>query len=279
MVVLPGTPHGSDNSIQAASCYANSFCRFRTVYCLHCFATSLGHQKVSDIISQLIAAGGDPASCTFSKEELEKLRMLVYLEDGRYFDRNEKVHIITLRYLLKKPFDRIKSWKGHVVERCSKGLRKLRHRMRGFGTIEMQVLRTTGLEFGSYRLTIRRKLFELIFAQALFNSYIDQLSVKSFARENFKKWLLNCYINIVPVKVGKSVCKPNEGSSTFSQLFEKEFSELAPEEFFVWCLGLPHYTQGVGENAVKIHMDAVKRFGLDMDKISESIACARKHCP
>lgn len=236
-------------------------------------------KKVSDIISQLIAAGGDPASCTFCEEDLEKLRILVYLEDGGYLNRNEKVHIITLRYLLKKLFNRIKIWKGNVVEGCARGFRKLRHRVRGLGTIEMQVLRTVGLEFGSYRLTIRRKLFELLFAQALFNSYINQLSVKSFARDNFKKWLLNCYINLVPVKVGKSVCKPKEKSSTFLQLFEKEFSELSPEEFFVWCLGLPHYTQGVGMNAVEIHKDAVKRFNLEMNKITDSITCARRHCP
>lgn len=239
----------------------------------------LATKEVSDILACLRKIGGDPASCVFSDVELDKLKILVYMEDGNYYCRDEKVHIITLRYLLAKLFVRIKRWSGDLAEGCARGISKLRRRVRGFGTIEMQVLRNVGLEFGSYRLTVRRKLFELLFAQAVLNSYIDQLSIQSFARKNFKNWLLNCYISLVPIKVGNSICKPSSRSSTFSQLFMKEFSKISMEEFFVWCLGLPHYREGVGERAVKIHMDAVRRFNLDIDKIYEAIAQARKQCP
>lgn len=241
----------------------------------HRFAT----KTVSEIVERLHEVGDDPAAHSLDSKEMDKLEILIFLEDGGYFIRDEKVHIITIRYFLSKAVDRIRNWKGNVVKRCLNGLRKVRYLYRGYGTIEMQILRTIGLEFGSYRLTFRRKVFEWFYAQALFNCFIDQLSDKSDARKNIKQWLLKCYIKIVPVKVGKTTCKPEKDCSTFNQLFEKEFHELSKEEFFVWCLGLPHYSEGVGERAVMIHMDAVRRFGLDIGEIRESISSARRRRP
>lgn len=239
----------------------------------------LATKDVSAIIARLRELGGDPASCSFSAEEINKLKLLVFMEDGSYFSRDEKVHIITLRCLLKKLFARVGKWKGNIARGCTRRLRRLKRHIRGFGTIEMQILRNVGLDFGSYQLSIRRKVFELLFSQALFNCYIDQLSENSFARKNFKYWLLNCYLCLVPVKVGKTVCKPIGHVSTFKKLFKKDFSEVSMEEFFVWCLGLPHYANGVGENAVMIHKDAVRKFNLDERKNREAISRAREQCP
>lgn len=143
------------------------------------------------------------------------------------------------------------------------------------GTIEMQILRNIGLEFGSFQLTLRRKVFEFVFSRSFFNSYIDQLERSSFGRSNVKWWILRCYLSIVPVKIGHSVCRPQKGSSTFAQVFGREFSELSREEFFVWCLGLPHYAAGVGPRAVWMHDDAVIRFGLDRGEIERVLERVR----
>ena len=82
---------------------------------------------------------------------------------------------------------------------------------------------------------------------------------------------MRCYLNLVSIKIGNIVLYPMEDNSTFKQLFKKEFSELTEEEFFVWCLGLPHYENGVGERAVEIHVDTVRRFGLCKESINETI--------
>lgn len=143
------------------------------------------------------------------------------------------------------------------------------------GTIEMQILRNIRLEFGSFQLTLRRKVFEFVFSRSFFNSYIDQLERSSFGRSNVKWWILRCYLRIVPVKIGHSVCRPQKGGSTFAQIFGREFSELTREEFFVWCLGLPHYAAGVGPRAVWMHDDAVIRFGLDRGEIGRVLERVR----
>ena len=50
----------------------------------------------------------------------------------------------------------------------------------------MQILRNIGLEFGSFQLTLRRKVFEFVFSRSFFNSYIEQLERSSFGRSNVK---------------------------------------------------------------------------------------------
>lgn len=165
----------------------------------------------------------------------------------------------------------MKGYGPALIKRELNRIGSLSHYIRGYGTIEMQVIRNIGLDLGSYRLIIRRKLFELLFSQAVFNSYINQLSRNSPARNNIKNWILNCYLNLVSVKVDDIVCRPKKGKSTFQQLFGKDFSKLTEEEFFIWCLGLPHYENGVGKRAVEIHMDTARHFGLDQESINGMI--------
>ena len=228
-------------------------------------------KPISNIIRELEELGGDPASCSFDERDIQKLQILLYMEDGSFLYRNEQTHIVTARYLASRVICRIKRNGLALIRNSINRIGSFRRYIRGYGTIEMQIIRNTGLNFGSYRLTARRKLFELLFSQAVFNSYINQLSKNSPARKNIKKWILNCYLNLVSVKIGDTVCYPKKDSSTFKQLFEKDFSELTEEEFFVWCLGLPHYEKGVGKRAVGIHIDAVNYFGLDRESVNETI--------
>ncbi len=232
-------------------------------------------KPISLIIGELEELGGDPASCSFDDEDNRKLQILVYMEDGNFLSRNEHTHIVTARYLASRVVLRLKRSGLTLIRSSISSFGSFRRYIRGYGTIEMQIIRNTGLHFGSYRLTARRKLFELLFAQAVFNSYIDQLSKNSPARKNIKKWILRCYLNLVSIKIDDTVRYPMKDNSTFQQLFKKDFSELTEEEFFVWCLGLPHYENGVGKRAVEIHIDAVRRFGLCKESINETIASLR----
>lgn len=237
-------------------------------------ATSRRHfstKSISDITRKLEELGGDPASCSFDESDNRKLQILLHMEDKHFLDRSEHTHIVTARYLISRVVRRMKGYGPALIKRELNRIGSLSHYIRGYGTIEMQVIRNIGLDFGSYRLIIRRKLFELLFSQAVFNSYINQLSRNSPARNNIKNWILNCYLNLVSVKIDDIVCCPKKGESTFQQLFGKDFSKLTEEEFFIWCLGLPHYENGVGKRAVEIHMDTVRHFGLDQESINGTI--------
>lgn len=233
---------------------------------------------VTEIIAAIKCAAGDPALSPRDSDSEAKYDILVFMEDGTFLTRSEKTHILTPRALAPKIWRRIRRFirDGRSLRSINRG--NLARHIRGYGTIEMQLLRSIGLKFGSYQLTLRRKAFELVFSQTIFNSYLAQLNPESDARKRFSYWVLQAYTSIVSVKVGETACRPNRDSSTFAQLFGKEFSELSQEEFFVWCLGLPHYELGVGPNAVAIHQDAMERFGLNRQKIDEAIKTARERC-
>lgn len=228
-------------------------------------------KSISRIIKELEVLGGDPVNCVFSSKDYPKLQILIYMEDGNFLDRKETIHIVTARYLMSRVISRLRTNGLARIKRNLSNPSSLRRYIRGYSTIEMQIIRNIGLNIGSHRLKIRRKMFEILYSQAVFNSYIRQLSKKSPARRNIKQWILRCYLRLVSVKVDDTVCYPNKDGSTFRQLLGKEFSDLSEEEFFVWCLGLPHYENGIGERAVKIHIDAVKHFGLDEMKIVKTI--------
>ncbi len=229
-------------------------------------------KPISCIIEKLEELGGDPASCSFNDSDDRKFQILVYMEDGNFFNRNEHTHIVTVKYLASKVVLHLKRGGLARIRKSLSSFGSLRRYIRGYGTIEMQIIRNVGFHFGSYRLTTRRKLFERLFSQSVFNSYINRLSKNSSARKNIKKWILHCYLNLVSIKIDDIVRYPKSDNSTFQQLFKKDFSELTKEEFFVWCLGLPHYENGVGKRAVEIHIDAVRHFGLNQKLIYETIA-------
>lgn len=227
-------------------------------------------KSITEMLNLLLEAGGDPACFEYDDLGKDKLKILLYLEDRQFMNRDEHEHTVTVRYALSRLRRRL----GRGVSSFTP--ENARQLVRGYGTIEMQLLRNIGLKFGSFGLTCRRKLFEWVFAHTLFNSYINQLAPESFARKNIKYWILRCYLNIVSVKIGSSICRPQKGLSTFRQLFGKEFAELSREEFFVWCLGLPHYVRGVGRNAVAMHGDLVGLFCLDVRQVYRALDVVRE---
>lgn len=232
-------------------------------------------KTISDMIEQLKNSGGDHISCPLDDKDYQKLEILIFMEDKTFLERKETTHIITAGHLFSRLISRIRENGSTYFKNRPRSFESARQYIRGYGTIEMQIIRNIGLDFGSYRLTIRRKLFEFLFSQTVFNSYIHQLSKDSIARNNVKFWILWCYLNLASVKIGAPIRCPKPNNSTFKQLFAKEFKELTKEEFFVWCLGLPHYRNGVGENAVSIHNDAVEHFKLRKEVIYETIKTLR----
>ena len=223
-------------------------------------------KAISEIHTVLQHAAEDPATWTFTKRDRKKIQILLHLEDRTYYSRNDNEHLLRLGYMLKKASLLLEKRGGGCSNKA-----KLKALFRGHATIEMQLVRNIGLESGSYQLRIRRKIFEMVMTPLSINSYINQLDQESDARENIQDWLLRCYLNVVSVKIGQHIIRPKEASSTFRQLFDKEFEETSEEQFFVWCLGLPNYLKGVGENAVDLHSETIEKFELDRRLILATI--------
>lgn len=236
-------------------------------------------QQISQIVEKLESIGGRPARHAFDRDDWRKLELLIFLEDGGFSARGERTHVITLRYACSRVAKRLGRDGLALIEGLARNPRSLKSYIRGYSTLEMQIMRNVGLQFGSDCLVARRKIFEYYYSQAVFNSYAEQFSKTSVERERIKEWILHCYLNLVSVKVGGSICSGDSDGTTFDKLFDKSFSSLSLEEFFVWCLGLPHYRLGVGENAVAIHRDAVELFNLDLEAVYGAIALARRRIP
>lgn len=205
------------------------------------------------------------------EENISKYKILSEMEDKDFFCRRDNQHSITLRWIMRGARRYLSfSHMRHPIKSAKEILR------RGYGTIEMQLVRTLGIEFGSYPCRIRRKAFEVIYSNMIFNGFAQQFEKESGSRKHLKTWIAQCYINNVSVKFGDRELYPGRGGSTVEQLYGRSFEEISNEEFFVWCLGLPYYKDGVGERALKIHADAVKTLGLDEQLIREAIKKANE---
>ncbi len=232
--------------------------------------------SISKMLRTLTGAAGDPAMCNFSDAEWSKISILIHLEDRGFLSRDERQHTIFSWVQAKRGLRLARKQLTQLFRASFTELRvRVRPYIRGYSTIQMQLLRNIGLDHGSYQYTKRRKVFEVMYSNLFFNSYIDSLSIASPARQNIKTWILKAYLRVAPVKIGSRVIKPGK-HSTFSQLFDREFEELTREEFFVWCLGLPQYDLGVGPNAVELHQEAIGELALDRNGIYEAIDAARQ---
>lgn len=180
-------------------------------------------------------------NCDNLSRNIKKYEILSYLEDRSFFERGEHTHIIPIEKVEEKLRRRItiKNFRHPIIN-----LKKLIRR--GYGTIEMQLIRTIGVEFGSYNCRIRRKVFEVIYSNLIFNSYINLLGKKSDARANVKNWIIQNYIENVSVRFGANKTYYPSEKNTIKQIFGRSIENITEEEFFVWCLGLPYYTNGVG---------------------------------
>ena len=209
-------------------------------------------------------------------KDKDKYEVLCHMEDRAYFSRSEFRHLPSVLDSIKVKVNLLKVEFGklEIVPRL-----KDCH-LRGFSTIEMQLISNIGLEFGSYKFKFRRKLFEVLYTHLIFNSFLRNYEKKSPKRVNYRYWLIRNYIDMVPIKLTASSLVPtqlHDGQTTCSVLFDKGFEELTCEEFFVWCLGLPHYQNGVGSKAIEIHFETIEKFALDESKIFEALKCAKEN--
>lgn len=208
----------------------------------------------------------------------EKIDILLAKEDRDYFKRKEFQHSITLRRAIRGVGSRLS------LKRFLNPIRNVKSLFsRGYSTIEMQLIRTIGLEYGSYKHTVRRKIFELLYANMVINSYIKRLDKDSDARKNIRYWILANYIQNVSVKYGIHEIYPTSENGSLELLYGKSgtgsaLENVSREEFFVWCLGLPHYKKGVGENAIEIHKAIIEEFDLDVEKIRDAIRLVNERC-
>lgn len=196
-----------------------------------------------------------------------KFAMLVAFEDRTFFSRAENSHTILSPTIAKGA---LKYITVHQVLHPFRTLKKIFSR--GYGTIEMQLIRSVGVLHGYDRCKIRRKFFEIIYSTLIFNSYHQRFSEYNGDSNQYRAWILWCYIQKVPVRFRRRFF-PINSSTTSQQIFGKSFEDLTLEEFFVWCLSLEFFAM-IGPKTINRREDIIIEYSLKHDDINSALAKA-----
>ena len=193
-------------------------------------------------------------------------QIITYIEDKTFFIRKQTYNILSIEafiYKFRQLKDRNKStinnlWK--VKEYVSNN--KI---IRGYSTLEMQLIRSIGIERG-YKFKLRRKIYELIYSYIWFNSLKQYFENNYFINiGNFKIYILHIYFNSVPIKINGHIYSP---ISKFMQIHEKEVYDPDEKElFFLACCGLKH--ENKTEHRIKALNWIIMKYCLDKNKIDK----------
>ncbi len=186
-----------------------------------------------------------------SNSQREKLYMLSSIEDKSYFERENSYNFFSiefLRYKLRKLkntafefkikgvlkpgfFRRLKEKIIYMISKIKK-LKNIKRYIRGYSTIEMQLIRTLGIDKG-YDKVFCRKIYELIYSKIFFKSLRKYCNVNKYSVScSYKEYLIYCYIHIVKIKI-------NGLENKMIDLWNRnELEDLSKEQFLISILGL-----------------------------------------
>ena len=200
-----------------------------------------------------------------------KYAMLTFLEDKTYLNRRWCSHTLLSPLIWTKGF---KYFNFHTLRHPRKAIRNIFSR--GYGTIEMQLIRTVGVKNGYEKCRVKRKIYEIIYATILFNSYVSNYRDKEYSKgEKVSYWILNNYICLVPILVDTIRIFPDE-RTTIEKIYGKKVMKLSPEEFFAWCIHV-EYIPLIGPNTLDAKTDVIEEYGLSIKKIELAEKAMRKY--
>ena len=187
---------------------------------------------------------------------------VLLIEDANYYNREEKYSFANLFYL--KPRYLKKAWKYllRFITRKNK-VNNVKKIIRGYSTIEMQLLRTLAIEEG-YGYTIRRKIYEILYARLFWKNLRQYYEKYNCDVKPYKRFLLYLYLRTAPcLNIGrdKQVARKIKPRS--------EILEYTREELFVLTLCFSGKVKR--QNVLEIYEDIIDILNLDRMKVEKII--------
>ncbi len=205
-------------------------------------------------------------------------KILIYVEDKSFLYRVNTYNWLShefFAYKIKKAFKN----RGNILKRLGilikKGAKQfynlivnvlirrksIKKYLRGYSTIEMQLIRTIALKSG-YSCFFQRKVFEFIY------SYIYFSALKKYYIHNvyenikdFKYYILYLYIMVAPVKIN------NVPYDNILKMCNKtKFENINKEEFFIWTRALSHKSLNGALDSI-----IVKEYSINEKELSKLI--------
>ena len=176
----------------------------------------------------------------------------------------------TIKFLIINCINFIKAFFYKFISRKNK-IKYIRSYVRGYSTIEMQLIRTLALKDG-YNCTIQRKVYELIYSNIFFKSlHKKYLYYRYFNINYFKYYLIHLYILNAPTFIN------GIRHDSIEKLFKerKNILEITNEEFFIYCLGLAG--RQITRNLINKYYSPVKLNNLMLsDALNEILGIVNK---
>ncbi len=116
--------------------------------------------------------------------------------------------------------------------------KNIKYYMRGYSTIEMQLIRTLAVIDGYSSHVFQRKAYEMIYSKIFFSSLRSFYKYHHYINiSQYKYYLIYLYVRVAPVRLNKKLYK-----SILDLYNKKSINEIEIEEFYIWTLGLSHTT-------------------------------------
>ncbi len=218
-------------------CKAASF--LMAFFCIH--ETSIQRFETLTITDMMKVINENPVyQFPYNEIEADKYTILTEIEDKSYFDRKNSYNFFSLefvKYRILRFRTYIKCY--HGKEKLKRVINVVEHyavvtkHIRGYSTIEMQLIRNIGLRTG-YNCVIRRKIFEFVYTKIFFSS-LKQFFIDNYYnnRSHYKEYLLWLYFRVVKTKINGKAIQP--ASKAF---INDKMESWSKEGIFIVCMGL-----------------------------------------
>lgn len=215
-----------------------------------------------------------------SEENKEKLNMLVDIEDKSYFIRESSYNFLSIEFFTYKMYQKTlkkESIKCKLKRRkmmnyikiffrdllsTENFCKKISKYVRGYSTIEMQLIRTLGIQYG-YNFVVYRKIYELMYSKMFFKNllkYMNKAYLNTKGCCSFKEYLLNIYINVASIRIN---------DKDFKHMLEiwntRKLEDVSKEEFLISILGLSR--RKIDNEIIYNYGSIIEKYNIDLDKL------------
>lgn len=202
-----------------------------------------------------------------------KLNMLIDVEDKSYFIRENTYNFLSfefIKYKIKRGIRKLKyvNIDKNILKKVTiLPIKNTKKYIRGYSTIEMQIIRTLGIKSGYENHIFCRKIYEIIYSKIFFTSlrrYMNKLYLDTSGCCTFKEYLLMIYIKIAPIKLNNT-----KYSNMLKAWNSNDIRQISDEQFFISILGLSY--RWISTNILFNYSRIISEYSLKKSKIRKII--------
>lgn len=195
----------------------------------------------------------------------EYLDILVRIEDKTYFIRENSYNVFTKEFILVKLKQYANQNRKQGIRIRIKNYVLASQHLRGYSSLEMQLLRTVALDEGYYK-TITRKIYEILYTNIIFKSMKEYYEKNDYVNhERFKEYLLSIYVSNVRTKIDGVVF------TKMTKYLGENPMEWNKEKFYLACLGLTFQPEFTDFYVHELYSDFIKELELDIKLINQEL--------